>query len=104
MQVKQAIIYPDLDRRTLAEDQRGERTSPRLPNGEPLLAPDELKALLHGTTLAAVLAHAAQLTRATTAEKRLARLIELGRRARRGIASADELAELERLEGEQAAT
>ncbi len=40
--------------------------------------------------------------RASTAETRLARIIELGQKARRGTASAEDLAELERLEGEQA--
>jgi hypothetical protein len=46
--------------------------------------------------------HARIVLRASNAEARLARLIELRRLARQGLGSPEERTELERLEGEQA--
>lgn len=67
---------------------RFEPTSPEMtvygPDGRPFLPAEDL----------AVLAR-----RTEQAEQRLARLIELGRKVRRGEATADEQAELEQLEG-----
>jgi Uma2 family endonuclease len=83
---------------------RGSYTSPRLgirfdltgpemklfyPDGRPFLTFEELDA-----------ERRRQQERADLAERRLARVLELNRRARRGQASAEELQELERLEGD----
>lgn len=96
---------------------QGSFTSPRLgirfdttgaelrvfyPNGEPFLSFDELKALQEQERARRLQAEkdlADEQALRLLAETRLARMGELSRKARRGLASAEELAELERLEG-----
>jgi Uma2 family endonuclease len=103
---------------------KGTFTSPRLgirfditgpemrvfyPNGEPFLGFDELKEAQERERALRLKAEAKLAdeqalrqdaeSRASTAEKRLARMSELSRKARKGQASHEELAELEQLEG-----
>jgi hypothetical protein len=68
------------------------------PSGERFLTFEELKAAQEAAEQRAAQEHQER----QAAEQRAARLAELGRKARRGQASADELAELERLEEESA--
>ncbi len=102
---------------------KGSFTSPRLgvrfdmtgtelvvyhPDGRPYLTPEEAdeerarmvaQAASAEKQIAAAQKQAAAAARAREdAEARLARIVELGRKARRGEASADEVSELERLE------
>ncbi len=85
---------------------RFEMASPEMrvfyPDGRPFRSFEELAAHQESETARADAQAALRLDaekRADAAEARVARLVELGRKARRGQASADEIAELERLEG-----